>query len=117
MIRSTGWQERTRERVILHDRWPASRSSAISAPKARAVRASDRATSRQVRDEKRNDLHTVMGLAPGTRLGVYEIVGSIGAGGMGEVYRARDSRLGRDVAVKVLPEVLATDRTALARFE
>ena len=58
-----------------------------------------------------------MGLAPGTRLGVYEIVGSIGAGGMGEVYRARDSRLGRDVAVKVLPEVLATDPTALVRFE
>ena len=58
-----------------------------------------------------------MGLAPGTRLGVYEIVGSIGAGGMGEVYRARDSRLGRDVAVKVLPEVLAIDPTALARFE
>ena len=58
-----------------------------------------------------------MGLAPGTRLGVYEIVAPLGAGGMGEVYRARDSRLGRDVAVKVLPEALAGDPDALARFE
>src|SRR5450759_2491430 len=85
--------------------------------RTRGPRGRHRAPSRQVRNEKRNDVQTVMGLATGTRLGVYEIVGSIGAGGMGEVYRARDSRLGRDVAVKVLPEVLATDPTALARFE
>src|SRR5207253_621913 len=51
------------------------------------------------------------------RLGPYEIVARIGAGGMGEVYRARDSRLGRDVAVKVLPERLAQDADAVARFE
>jgi serine/threonine protein kinase len=47
-----------------------------------------------------------MALAPGTRLGAYEIVSLIGAGGMGEVYRARDSRLERQVAIKVLPEDL-----------
>ncbi len=58
-----------------------------------------------------------MPLSPGTRLGVYEVVGPLGAGGMGEVYRARDSRLGRDVAIKVLPAALATDPDALARFE
>ncbi|HXG55053.1 MAG TPA: protein kinase, partial [Vicinamibacterales bacterium] len=58
-----------------------------------------------------------MSLAPGTRLGMYEIVGPIGAGGMGEVYRARDPRLDRDVAVKVLSASLALDPGALARFE
>jgi serine/threonine protein kinase len=53
-------------------------------------------------------------LVPGTRLGAYEIVGLIGAGGMGEVYRARDTRLDRHVALKVLPEAFASDpeRTA-----
>ena len=58
-----------------------------------------------------------MSLAAGTRLGPYEIVAPLGAGGMGEVYRARDTRLGRDVAVKVLPEAVSSDPTALARFE
>ncbi len=58
-----------------------------------------------------------MALNPGSRLGPYEIVAALGAGGMGEVYRARDTRLGRDVAIKVLPESLATDPDALARFE
>jgi serine/threonine protein kinase len=58
-----------------------------------------------------------MSLAPGTRLGVYEIVGSLGAGGMGEVYRARDTKLGRDVAIKALPEVFANDAERVARFE
>ncbi|MFN8589801.1 MAG: protein kinase, partial [Candidatus Eisenbacteria bacterium] len=56
-------------------------------------------------------------LAPGTRLGPYAIVAPLGAGGMGEVYRATDSRLGRDVALKVLPETVAADAERLARFE
>ncbi len=58
-----------------------------------------------------------MNVAPGSRLGPYEIVAPIGAGAMGEVYRARDTRLGRDVAIKVLPETLDTGPEARARFE
>jgi serine/threonine protein kinase len=58
-----------------------------------------------------------MTLPPGQRLGPYEIVGALGAGGMGEVYRARDSRLGREVAVKVLPPGFAADSDRLRRFE
>jgi serine/threonine protein kinase/Tol biopolymer transport system component len=58
-----------------------------------------------------------MALVAGTRLGPYEIVDALGAGGMGEVYRAHDSRLGRDVAVKVLPEAVSADAERLARFE
>ena len=56
-------------------------------------------------------------LATGTRLGSYEILAPLGAGGMGEVYRARDTKLGRDVAVKVLPADLANDPESLSRFE
>ena len=58
-----------------------------------------------------------MGLAAGTTLGPYEVVAPLGAGGMGEVYRARDSRLGREVAVKVLPASASTDPERLKRFE
>src|SRR5690349_6713201 len=58
-----------------------------------------------------------MPLSAGTRLGPYEILAPLGAGGMGEVYRARDSRLDRDVAIKVLPEHLSQNPQALARFE
>jgi len=56
-------------------------------------------------------------MEPGTRLGHYEILGPLGGGGMGEVYRARDTTLDRDVAIKVLPEDFATDQERLARFE
>jgi len=56
-------------------------------------------------------------LTPGTRLGSYEIVAALGAGGMGEVYRARDTTLGRQVAIKILPDAFAADPERLARFE
>ena len=58
-----------------------------------------------------------MALTPGTRIGPYEVVGSLGAGGMGEVYRARDAKLGRDVALKILPAAFANDPDRLARFD
>jgi eukaryotic-like serine/threonine-protein kinase len=58
-----------------------------------------------------------MAIQSGTHLGPYEITGAIGAGGMGEVYRARDSKLGRDVAIKVLPEAFARDAARMARFQ
>ena len=54
-----------------------------------------------------------MPLAPGVRVGVYEVLGLIGVGGMGEVYRARDSKLNREVALKTLPESFALDRDRL----
>ena len=58
-----------------------------------------------------------MSLAPGTKLGPYEVIAPIGAGGMGEVYRARDARLGRDVALKILSESFAASPDRLHRFE
>ena len=58
-----------------------------------------------------------MALSAGSRLGPYEILSPLGAGGMGEVYKARDTRLNRHVAVKVLPQNLAGDAEALSRFE
>src|SRR5277367_5049126 len=58
-----------------------------------------------------------MRLTPGTRVGPYEVVALIGAGGMAEVYRAKDTRLGREVAIKVVSEALGTDGAFLERFE
>src|SRR5271156_4856102 len=58
-----------------------------------------------------------MPLTSGTKLGPYEILAPIGAGGMGEVYRARDTRLGREVALKILPDSFASDADRLRRFE
>ena len=58
-----------------------------------------------------------MSLATGTRVGPYEVTGLLGTGGMGEVYRARDHKLGRDVAIKVLPQAFAADSDRVARFE
>mgnify|MGYP001078266803 CR=1 FL=1 len=58
-----------------------------------------------------------MRLSAGARLGPYEILAPLGAGGMGEVYRARDTKLNRDTAIKVLPEAVAADRQRLARLQ
>ena len=58
-----------------------------------------------------------MPLAPGTRLGPYEVTAQIGVSGMGEVYRATDTKLKREVAIKVLPSALASDQDRLARFQ
>ena len=58
-----------------------------------------------------------MTLSIGDKLGPYEVRGSLGAGGMGEVYRARDSKLNRDVALKILPSNFASDPDRMARFE
>jgi serine/threonine protein kinase len=56
-------------------------------------------------------------LTPGARLGPYELIAPLGAGGMGEVYRARDARLNRDVAIKILPPLFAADPERIARFD
>src|SRR6202051_1088225 len=58
-----------------------------------------------------------MALTVGTKLGSYEVLAPIGAGGMGEVYQAHDTKLGRDVAIKVLPEAFAHDADRLSRFQ
>src|SRR6516225_1563379 len=62
-------------------------------------------------------IRALMALTSGTKLGPYEIQSSLGSGGMGEVYRARDTRLGREVAIKVLPEHLRNDPNLKTRFE
>ena len=58
-----------------------------------------------------------MPLTAGTRLGPYEVLSALGAGGMGEVYRARDTKLDRAVAIKILPEAFAADTERIARFQ
>ena len=75
------------------------------------------AAARAVADDQRAGEAARMALSPGSRLGPYDIAAQIGAGGMGEVYRARDTNLGRHVAIKVLPEAVAADRDRLARFD
>src|SRR5262249_50490105 len=68
-------------------------------------------------DADRGGREETVTLATGSRLGPYEILGQIGAGGMGEVYRAKDPRLGREVAIKVLPASFSQDADRLRRFE
>ena len=58
-----------------------------------------------------------MALVPGTRVGAYEILSPLGAGGMGEVYRAKDTKLRREVAIKILPDALSSDPDHVARFQ
>src|SRR5262245_1817680 len=58
-----------------------------------------------------------MAVAPGSKVGPYEVAAALGEGGMGQVFRARDTRLGRDVALKILPEAFANDADRVARFE
>ena len=62
-------------------------------------------------------MHSNLPLTPGTRLGVYEVIAPIGEGGMGQVYRATDTTLGRQVAIKILPDAFASDPDRMARFE
>ena len=77
-----------------------------------------RSTSRLIEGSVGRPVHpTRMALTTGTRVGVYEVTGQLGAGGMGEVYRARDTKLGREVALKILPEAFVADADRLARFE
>ena len=64
-----------------------------------------------------NSPFPAMPLEPGTTLGVYEVLSAIGAGGMGEVYKARDTKLDRDVAIKVLPDAFVNDPERLAHFQ
>ena len=67
--------------------------------------------------KQRYNSSSTVRLSPGTRLGPYQILSALGAGGMGEVYKARDPRLGRDVAIKILPGSFSSDSERLARFE
>ena len=69
------------------------------------------------RQARQSIIRALMTITYGSRLGVYEVIAPLAAGGMGEVYRARDPKLNREVAIKVLPENLAGDPAALARFE
>src|SRR5216684_3339080 len=90
-------------------------SDRMSGGKTRANRDCRRARRREKR--RRRVMWKGMTLAAGTHVGPYEIEGLLGVGGMGEVYRARDPRIGRDVAIKVLPALWSHDRDRLRRFE
>jgi eukaryotic-like serine/threonine-protein kinase len=80
-------------------------------------RAAERFIETPTLESAAGGLTALVGIAPGEHIGTYEVVSLLGAGGMGEVYRARDPQLGRDVAIKILPPISSTDPERLARFE
>ena len=82
----------------------------------RLLRRKRRMLHRAFRISSYNPQRLHMPFSAGTKLGTYEIVGPLGAGGMGEVYRAKDSKLKREVAIKVLPDAFAHDADRMARF-
>ena len=88
----------------------------FSGQEATSVATSPSGRSNRVRATVTVYTSSDLALAPGTRLGVFTLLQEIGRGGMGEVYRARDTKLDRDVAIKVLPEAFAHDAERLARF-
>jgi Tol biopolymer transport system component/tRNA A-37 threonylcarbamoyl transferase component Bud32 len=86
-------------------------------PTAAASRSGPDSSNRRIPyNQARSDV-TAVSLSPGTRIGPYEVTAQIGEGGMGQVYRATDTTLGRQVAIKILPDALAADPDRLARFE
>ena len=85
-------------------------------PGHRPASAGQRRAADRRRQLDSRDPEIAMALTPGSRLGPYEVVAPLGAGGMGEVYRARDTKLDREVAIKVLPDLFAGDAERLARF-
>jgi serine/threonine protein kinase len=97
----------------------AAKRRSISSPFRRSVKAKGESLARCNLPTQLdyNAVDRFMSLTAGTKLGPYKIVSPLGAGGMGEVYRARDTRLEREVAVKVLPASLASDADRLRRFE
>src|SRR2546426_8032887 len=99
-----------------HSTIPPCRRTRSTPTTARSSRARIRGSSAE-RSRSRSDANGTVTLPTGARFGPYEILGPLGAGGMGEVYRARDTRLSRDVAIKVLPAELSADQERLKRFE